>query len=633
MKQSILIIDDSKLVNNSLNRSLKERGFEVEQAFDIAQAKAILLERSFDFALLDLVLPDGDGESLLPFLQIHEEIRVIVMTSDRDASRRENLFNFGVVIDYITKERYFDEMELSIVQLIQRISTNRNLTILLVDDSHFIRTHLRMVLSKRGFKVLDSEDGKKALEILKTHSVDAAIIDLEMPIMDGSRLISAIRKNKANLLMPIMVVSGTNDPSKVARVIKTGVNDFIRKPYVNEEFLLKVDKMMDELKQQRLIKVHESKFALYNKAMDEAAIFFKLDKEYKFTYANRALYEVLTEGLEIKVGTPLQEYLNKEDEKLFSHLQTALAKGQSYQGIFVLEKGTFPLAHLRLTFTALRDQDNKIDEILVLGFDISLLQQKEAVLQQRVDKQIEKNWEQNRLLIQQSKMASMGEMIGHIGHQWRQPLNSLGLIFQKIRHAYKKDKLNQELMDNSTQKAMRVISQMSQTIDDFRDFFSEGKSMESCQLSDVLSHVIDIIEPSLKENKIKLNLDAHEDLPFLCLKNELSQVILNIISNAKDALIQTHTQDPEIKINLEYKADNALITINDNAGGIDESIIDNIFEPYFTTKQKDNGTGIGLYMSKTIIEKHMSGKIEAHNTPSGASFKITLPIRQDSIDE
>ncbi|MDF1880663.1 response regulator [Sulfurimonas sp. MAG313] len=629
MKQSILIIDDSKLINNSLAKSLQERGFEIVQAFDVATAKEILLERSFNYALLDLVLPDGDGEVLLPFLQIHEEIRVIVMTSDRDADRRKHIFSFGVVIDYITKERHFDEMELSIVQLIQRISTNKSLTILLVDDSNFMRTHLRILLSKRGFKVLDASDGKDALLVMKAHKIDAAIIDLEMPIMDGNQLIGAIRKDKSKLLMPIMVVSGTNDPIKIARVIKNGVNDFIKKPYVNEEFLLKVDKMMDELKQQRLIKIHEAKFEMYNRAIDEATIFFKLNKDYKISYANSSLCAILAKGLEIKEETCFEDYLNDDGRKNFLALKEKLNKGDSYQEIFVLQKDKHLPVHLRLTFTALKDYDNEVVEILVIGFDVSLLQQKEVILQKRVDVQMKKNWEQNRLLIQQSKMASMGEMIGHIGHQWRQPLNSLSLMFQKLNHAYQKNKLSPELMNRSTKKAMRIISQMSETIDDFRDFFSENKTIESCEVSDILRHVVDIIGPTLKANNIALNLRYKEKVSIPCLKNELSQVLLNIISNAKDALVQNNIKDPEILITIKPKKEDIFIIIDDNAGGIDESIIKNIFEPYFTTKQQDNGTGIGLYMSKTIIENHMRGKLRVYNTLSGASFKITLPMYQE----
>lgn len=631
--QSILIIDDSKLINNSLMFSLQQRGFKVTQAFDIATAKAILLDHSFDYALLDLVLPDGDGETLLPFLQIHEEIRVIVMTSDRDADRRGNLFSFGIVIDYITKERHFDEMELSIVQLIERISTNNDLSILVVDDSNFMRTHLRIQLSKRGFKVLVAVNGKEALDIIKNHKVDAAIIDLEMPVMDGNRLLNAIRRDKANLMIPIMVISGTSDPSKIARVIKNGANDFIKKPYANEELLLKVDKMMQELKHQRLIKVHEAKFAMYNRAIDKAAIFFKLDQDLNIIYANDALCDILVKGVKINEGSHFNDYVSSDDKKHLVTLQHELQEGRSYQRVFRLNSESFDLVTLRLTFTPLREDDGTVKEILVIGFDISLLQQKESVLQERVEAETKKNWEQNKLLIQQSKMASMGEMIGHIGHQWRQPLNSLALMFQKLNMAYHKKKLNDELMDRSTEKAMRIITQMSKTIDDFKDFFKDDKAMCDCELSDIIQHAQDIIESSLHAKKITLNIYYLHEVSLSCLKNELAQVILNIIANAMDALIENKTEDPQISITVERKYDEGLIIIDDNAGGIPEDIIDSIFEPYFTTKDDSQGTGIGLYMSKTIIEEHMHGRLQASNTLSGASFKITLPITQKDNNE
>ncbi len=630
MKQSILIIDDSKLINDSLKFSLEQRGFSVTQAFDIAAAKAILLEHTFDYALLDLVLPDGDGETLLPFLQIHEETRVIVMTSDRDADRRENLFSFGIVIDYITKERHFNEMELSIVQLIERISTNKNLTILVVDDSNFMRTHLRILLAKRGFQVRVAIDGKEALDVIRKNKIDAAIIDLEMPVMDGNRLLSAIHRDKANLMMPVMVISGTNDPGKIARVIKNGANDFIKKPYANEEFLLKVDKMMEELKQRCLIQIHEAKFAMYNRAIDKAAIFFKLDNNMNIIYANHALCDLLAKGLEINEGTHFDDYISQDDRKHLETLQHELQQGNTYQSIFKLNSETFGSVSLRLTFTPLKESDETIQEILVIGFDVSLLQQKESYLQKRVDLETKKSWEQNKLLIQQSKMASMGEMIGHIGHQWRQPLNSLGLMFQKLNKSYHKNKLNSEIMDRSTEKALRIISQMSKTIDDFKNFFSDDKTPHYCKLKDIVEQTHDIIESTLHNNNITFKTHYTDDISLVCLKNELSQVLLNIISNANDALMHNHIDEPEISITVDRKKDDAIIIIDDNAGGIPDNILERIFEPYFTTKEKDNGTGIGLYMSKTIIEEHMNGKLEASNTLSGASFKITLPIKKEN---
>ena len=628
-KQSILIIDDSKLINNSLKSSLTKRGFEVTQAFDIEQAKAHLLERSFTYALLDLILPDGDGETLLPFLQIHDEIRVIVMTSDRDRDRREHLFSFGIVIDYITKERHFDDMELAIVQLIERISTNFSLTILVVDDSNFMRNHLRIILSKRGFKVVTAINGKDALEKIKLHSIDAAMVDLEMPIMDGNKLVSAIRRNKANLLMPIMILSGTTDPEKIARVIKNGANDFLKKPYVTEELLLKIDKMMEELKHQRIIREQEARFGLYNKAIDEAAIFFKLDKNFRITYANGALHTLLLSDSKTLENMLFTNFIDDEETQCLEKLNIKISESKSYQEIFTIKSENLQNVKLRLTFTPLYDSNKNIEEIIVIGFDVSLLQEKEDILKERVNIETKRNWNQNRMLIQQSKMASMGEMIGHIGHQWRQPLNSLGLMFQKLNRAYQKDMLNADVMEQSTEKALRIIDQMSKTINDFRDFFKTDKEWKEVKLSIVIEQACHIIEPALQENRIRLTINQENNLSITCLTNELSQVIMNIISNAMDAIILKSIKNGEIVITTGSNETDAYIIIDDNAGGIPEEIIEKIFEPNFTTKEKNNGTGIGLYMSKEIIEDHMNGKLEAFNTFSGASFKVYIPLNNN----
>lgn len=202
-------------------------------------------------------------------------------------------------------------------------------------------------------------------------------------------------------------------------------------------------------------------------------------------------------------------------------------------------------------------------------------------------------------------------------------------MFQKLNKAYQKNKLNDDLMTNSTIKALRIISQMSKTIDDFRDFFSYDKKMHLCKLSEITKDACDIIDSTLQSSNIRLHIHHENEVSLYCLKNELSQVILNIIANAKDALVEKEVENPEINITIECKKKKASIIIDDNAGGIDESIIDKVFEPYFTTKGKDNGTGIGLYMSKTIIEEHMDGQLDVHNTLTGASFKITLPIKTE----
>ncbi|WP_228256676.1 sensor histidine kinase, partial [Malaciobacter molluscorum] len=229
------------------------------------------------------------------------------------------------------------------------------------------------------------------------------------------------------------------------------------------------------------------------------------------------------------------------------------------------------------------------------------------------------------MLIQQSKLAAMGEMIGNIAHQWRQPLNALGLVMQNIQFAYKTGDLDEEFIQRSVNKANMLTTNMSKTIDDFRNFFRPNKDKELFDVGKTVKKAIELMESTLQNHQINLKEDIKEDIKVYGFENEFSQSILNIISNAKDALVERKIKEAEIRIKTKQTQEEVIIEIEDNAGGIREDIKDKIFEPYFTTKEEGNGTGIGLYMTKTIIENNMQGKIFIKDIQNGISFIIKLP--------
>ncbi len=619
---SILIIDDAKLINNALKKSLQKRGFKITQAFDLETSKAILEKNNFDYVLLDLILPDGGGEELLPQLSLQKDIRVIVLSADRDKQKREYLFNFSIVVDYITKDRYFADMELAIIQLIEHISVNGKLNMLIVDDSSFMRKQLRSLLVKRGFNVYEAIDGKDALKVMKEHKIDGAIIDLEMPIMDGNKLLAAIKRKKENLLMPVMVISGTSDPEKIAKVIKNGANDFIKKPYVTEELLLKIDKMMNALTQQRVIQTHENKFSMYNKAIDKATIFFKLDKDLNIIFANSTLYNLINNSTEIPHKTPFEDYLTITSKDEIDELKKMMNDGETYQHVYIFNNLDQTI-HLRLTFTPLLDE-NGIEEIVIIGFDVSLLYKTEQDLRIKIDIAVQKNIEQKEMLLQQSRLAQMGEMIGMIAHQWRQPLNNLSLLTQMISLKYDRDKLTKELMFDFKNNSNKHIQEMSKTIDDFRDFFKpEKQKMDFC-INDIIVNSLDMLNLPFVKEKLSISFENKTKFYSHGFPNELGQAIINILNNAKDAFISNKIKIKKIKITLENKEGKIIVKIIDNAGGISLAIIDKIFDPYFSTKMDKNGTGLGLYMTKIIIEEHMDGKISVKNSGDGVEFMIVL---------
>jgi signal transduction histidine kinase len=230
-------------------------------------------------------------------------------------------------------------------------------------------------------------------------------------------------------------------------------------------------------------------------------------------------------------------------------------------------------------------------------------------------------------MLHQNRLAQMGEMINMIAHQWRQPLNHLSLINQTIYYQYKNNKLNEQKVENFKRKSDITINQMSSTIDDFRNFFSSEKIKKVFLVNDVINHVLDIISPMLKDKNIEVSFKSSGKYYSYGFPNELGQSVLNIVYNAKDALNEKETKSKIIQINLLERSEKIIISIEDNAGGISEDIINNIFDPYFSTKTSKNGTGLGLYIAKIIVEEHMGGELLVSNKNEGAHFEIYLDSR------
>ena len=252
-------------------------------------------------------------------------------------------------------------------------------------------------------------------------------------------------------------------------------------------------------------------------------------------------------------------------------------------------------------------------------------------LEEKVKNQLVKTREKEELLHQQSKLAAMGEMIGNIAHQWRQPLSTISTAASGIKMHKEIGILSDKEMNRSLDAIVLNTKVLSQTIDDFRNFFKKDKKKNFFQIDNTIEKVISLLSASFTNKEIIIVKDLSDDEIFN-LENELTQALLNIINNAKDALLINNIENKYIFITTYVKEDKLHIKIKDNAGGIPLEIINKIYEPYFTTKFKAQGTGIGLYMSKTIIEKHMKGSIKVSNTRftyngidyEGACFDVIL---------
>ncbi|WP_419765055.1 MAG: cache domain-containing protein [Arcobacter sp.] len=241
---------------------------------------------------------------------------------------------------------------------------------------------------------------------------------------------------------------------------------------------------------------------------------------------------------------------------------------------------------------------------------------------------------QENLLMQQSKMAAMGEMLGNIAHQWRQPLSTISIASTGAKLQREMNCLTDKQLDTVFDSINNSAQFLSHTIDDFRDFFNPSNNkVNKSYLADTFNKTLNIIEAQFVSKEIEI-IQNIENIEIKTIENELIQVIINILNNARDALLKLKNQKRLIIINIYKEEKNIAIKIKDNAGGIPEDIIDKIFEPYFTTKHQSQGTGIGLYMSEEIIKLHLNGAISVDNDIfeyegieyTGAMFKIILPL-------
>lgn len=253
-----------------------------------------------------------------------------------------------------------------------------------------------------------------------------------------------------------------------------------------------------------------------------------------------------------------------------------------------------------------------------------------SILERQVQHALRTERKKDQLLIEQSKFAAMGEMIEQIAHQWRQPLNNIGLINQDVYFKNMLGTLSSKDFSNFHTQIDTSISYLSNTIDDFRTYYKENKEKETYLLNDAIETILHITEATLKYHKIDIQVNLQHDVKVNNVKSELFQVLLNILNNAKDALLGQDINNKKIIITVTTDEKNISLSVLDNAGGIPEDILPNIFEPYFTTKQDNKGTGIGLYMSKNIVSNNMNGLLTVENKYNGACFKIILPLSHAS---
>lgn len=316
--------------------------------------------------------------------------------------------------------------------------------------------------------------------------------------------------------------------------------------------------------------------------------------------------EIVDKTLEIKIK------LHEEEEKKFKKF---LFTATGVILIFMILFTFLMLSIIRDVVKKYKKQvQNRENALESLNQNLSL----------KVQQGIEQAKQKDKKILEQAKLARIGSMISMIAHQWRQPLSQLSGILMELETTTRFKKVDNNYILNAIDKSDKMIEFMSNTIDDFRNFYKPDKKKEDFYVSNACKKAINIIDATLENLGINLILDIKDDKKIFGYPTEFSQVILNIISNAKDILIERNIKNPKIEINIESKGVLSIITIKDNAGGIEEKNLEQIFDPYYSTKDSSKGTGLGLYISKLIIERNMGGDLSVSNNSEGAVFKIVV---------
>ena len=347
---------------------------------------------------------------------------------------------------------------------------------------------------------------------------------------------------------------------------------------------------------------------------------------------------------------------------VFRQMWNAILQKETYKATVKNRAKDGSTFYVNTTVFPILGEDGEIEEFIAIRYDVTEsirlneallrkdqeLEQLNATLEQRVHEQtkelltlnqtlevrvieeVEKNREKDRFLFQQSRLASMGEMIANIAHQWRQPLSELNITLYKMNKLYHKDGSEKDVIfEDSYAHAKKIIAKMSETIEDFRNFFSPNRQSEEFLVSTVAQEAVDIMRGTLERNEIRVMIEIKKETLIKGYFNEFSQVLINLINNAIDAFCNKKVKNRLIYIEIDTSEEgDAIIEVSDNAGGIEETIIDKIFEPYFSTKHASAGTGLGLYMSEMIIKNSMLGTILVKNKNDGVCFTIRIPLSQ-----
>jgi|GEM_PF-2736977 len=494
----------------------------------------------------------------------------------------------------------------------------------------------------------------EALEALYANDgrLPVAIIDMRLPGMHGFEI--AKRTRQLDKDISIIIISAYSDYSVKEMIDELDENVYYKhKPFRNDELYLLVSSNIKhwntkygELELSKELAIDSTQDGLWNWDIVTNEVYFSPQWKAMLGYEDSEISAHLEEwskrvhpdDLDAAMRDVKKHLEGKSDYYINEH--RLLCKNGEYKWILDRGKAIFNSDGEALRMTGFHTDitQRKLLEQELLGISKQLSQELELkistesklsntnkTLEKKLQKEIALREEKEEMLLRQTRHAAMGEMISMIAHQWRQPLTALGLGIDSLQIGLELESLEESELKEQLGLMHTQVQYLSQTIDDFRNFFHKNKSKESLLLNECVTNALTIIQAIISKNGISIKEEFKDSVKVSVYKSELTQVILNLLKNAQDTLLEREIQAPTITLKTYETQNSVVLEVIDNGGGISSNISKKIFEPYFTTKKEQNGTGLGLYMSKMIIEDHLQGDIKATNTKDGTCFSIELP--------
>ncbi len=497
------------------------------------------------------------------------------------------------------------------------INSDRKYNILTTEKTLSMNVAINKIIKDKKYNLIITKNYQETMDILKTENISLIICDMNLHDIDFLDIMSRIKKENLLENIVMLVLSNMENANLVKKILKFGATDFLKTPFIDNELLLKVELLIKKLLDNSIIieqkKQIEDSLKKFQELLDSTISAMYIFKDTICVNCNKEASELL--GLSSK-----KDILNKKIFDIFQNIP------QNHAQLLLDDKVEHNFE------TSIINSDGKKYELQIRERNVLIGDEQLKIISAMDITQIKRD---EKILSQQSKLASMGEMIGNIAHQWRQPLTAISIAASGIKLTYELDIEDKEETIESLDNIVKNTKFLSSTIEDFQNFMRNDRESTTFFIQNTINKTLVIIDPNLKLEGITIVTQEKNDIQITSIQNDIVQVLLNIINNAIDILKirQIEEQDRYIFINISLDKEFVYINILDTAGGIPKTIIDKIFEPYFTTKNQSRGTGLGLYMTHQIITK-LGGKVDVVNEEikyqgkqyTGAKFTVSLPI-------